>query len=90
MASTEIRNRRRTLRYQLMQPLFVVTHAARLCPGSFAGTRPAAGREASVRRLPGPADHGLSDGGNSQGSHRFVSGLAENTNSIFCADSSES
>ncbi len=27
---------------------------------------------------------------NSRGSHRFVSGLAENTNSIFCADSSES
>src|SRR3984885_11306409 len=44
----------------------------------------------SVRRLPGPADDGLSDGGNSRGSHRFVSGLAENTNSIFCADSSES
>jgi transposase len=44
----------------------------------------------SVRRLPGLADDGLSDGGNSQGSHRFISGLAENTNSIFCADSSES
>ena len=43
-----------------------------------------------MRRLPGLADDGLSDGGNSQGSHRFVSGLAENTNSIFCADSSES
>jgi hypothetical protein len=43
-----------------------------------------------VRRLPGPAGDGLSDGGNSRGSHRFVSGLAENTNSIFCADSSES
>jgi hypothetical protein len=44
----------------------------------------------SVRRLPGLADDGLSDGGNSLGSHRFVSGLAENTNSIFCTDSSES
>jgi hypothetical protein len=43
-----------------------------------------------VRRLPSLADDGLSDGGNSQGSHRFVSGLAENTNSIFCTDSSES
>jgi hypothetical protein len=43
-----------------------------------------------MRRLPGPADDGLSDGGNSRGSLRFVSGLAENTNSIFCADSSES
>jgi hypothetical protein len=43
-----------------------------------------------VSRLPGPADDGLSDGGNSSGSLRFVSGLAENTNSIFCADSSES
>jgi hypothetical protein len=43
-----------------------------------------------VRRLPGLAGDGLSDGGNSRGSHRFVSGLAENTNSIFCADSSES
>ena len=32
-----------------------------------------------MRRLPGLADHGLSDGGNSRGSHRFVSGLAENT-----------
>ena len=43
-----------------------------------------------MRRLPGPADDGLSDGGNSRGSLRFVSGLAENTNSIFCADSLES
>jgi hypothetical protein len=43
-----------------------------------------------VRRLPGPADDGLGDGGNSRGSLRFVSGLAENTNSIFCADSLES
>jgi hypothetical protein len=43
-----------------------------------------------VRRLPGPADDGLGDGGNSRGSLRIVSGLAENTNSIFCADSLES
>jgi hypothetical protein len=43
-----------------------------------------------VRRLPGPADDGLGDGDNSRGSLRFVSGLAENTNSIFCADSLES
>ena len=34
-----------------------------------------------MRRLPGPAGDGLSDGGNS-GSHRFVSGLAENTNKL--------
>jgi hypothetical protein len=39
-----------------------------------------------VRRLPGPAG----DGGDSRGSLRFVSGLAENINSIFGADSSES
>ena len=37
-----------------------------------------------MRRLPGPADYRLGDGGNSRGSLRFVSGLAENTNSIFC------
>jgi hypothetical protein len=43
-----------------------------------------------MRRLPGPADHRLGDGGDSRGSLRFVSGLAENTNSIFGADSSES
>ena len=43
-----------------------------------------------MRRLPGPADDGLSDGGNSRGSLRFVSGLAENTHSIFCAESLES
>jgi hypothetical protein len=36
----------------------------------------------SVRRLPGL---GLSDRGNSRGFHRFVSGLAENRNSI-CSD----
>ena len=43
-----------------------------------------------MRRLPGPADHRLGDGGDSRGSLRIVSGLAENTNSIFGADSSES
>jgi len=37
-----------------------------------------------VRRLPGPAGDRLGDGGNSRGSLRFVSGLAENTDSIFC------
>ena len=42
-----------------------------------------------MRRLPGPAGDGLSDGGNSRGSLRFVSGLAENTNSIFGDGSSE-
>ena len=43
-----------------------------------------------MRRLPGPAGHRLGDGGDSRGSLRFVSGLAENTNSIFCDGSSES
>ena len=43
-----------------------------------------------MRRLPGPAGHRLGDGGDSRGSLRIVSGLAENTNSIFGADSSES
>ena len=43
-----------------------------------------------MRRLPGPAGHRLGDGGDSRGSLRVVSGLAENTNSIFGADSSES
>jgi len=42
-----------------------------------------------MRRLPGPAGHRLGDGGNSRGSLRIVSGLAENTNSIFCDCSSE-
>ena len=42
-----------------------------------------------MRRLPGPAVDRLSDGGNSRGSLRIVSGLAENTNSIFCDGSSE-
>ena len=42
-----------------------------------------------MRRLPRPADHRLGDGGDSRGSLRIVSGLAENTNSIFGADSSE-
>ncbi len=42
-----------------------------------------------MRRLPGPAVNRLGDGGNSRGSLRIVSGLAENTNSIFCDGSSE-
>jgi len=42
-----------------------------------------------MRRLPGPADHRLGEGGDSRGSLRIVSGLAENTNSIFCDSSSE-
>jgi hypothetical protein len=42
-----------------------------------------------MRRLPGPAVNRLSDGGNSRGSFRIVSGLAENPNSIFCDSSSE-
>jgi hypothetical protein len=37
-----------------------------------------------MRRLPGPADYRLGDGGDSRGSLRIVSGLAENPNSIFC------
>jgi predicted phage gp36 major capsid-like protein len=37
-----------------------------------------------MRRLPGPADHRPGDGGDSRGSLRIVSGLAENPNSIFC------
>jgi hypothetical protein len=36
-----------------------------------------------MRRLPGPAGHRLGDGGDSRGSLRIVSGLAQNTNSIF-------
>ena len=42
-----------------------------------------------MRRLPGPAVNRLGDGGNFRGSLRIVSGLAENTNSIFCDGSSE-
>ena len=42
-----------------------------------------------MRRLPGPADHRLGDGGDARGFLRVVSGLAENTNSIFCDSSSE-
>jgi hypothetical protein len=42
-----------------------------------------------MRRLPGPADYRLGDGGDSRGSLRIVSGLAENTNSIFCDGSAE-
>jgi len=38
-----------------------------------------------MRRLPGPADSRLSEGARcARGSLRIVSGLAENTNSIFC------
>jgi hypothetical protein len=37
-----------------------------------------------MRRLPGPADNRPGDGGDSRGSLRIVSGLAVNTNSIFC------
>ena len=37
-----------------------------------------------MRRLPGPASDRLGDGDDSRGSLRVVSGLAENTNSIFC------
>jgi hypothetical protein len=42
-----------------------------------------------MRRLPGPADYRLGDEGNFRGPLRFVSGLAENTYSIFCDSSSE-
>jgi hypothetical protein len=42
-----------------------------------------------MRRLPGPAFGRLSEEGNFRGSLRFVSGLAENPNSIFCDSSSE-
>ena len=42
-----------------------------------------------MRRLPGPAVNRPGDGGNSRGSLRIVSGLAENTNSIYCDGSSE-
>jgi hypothetical protein len=42
-----------------------------------------------VRRLSGPADYRLGDGGISRGSLRFVSRLAENTNSIFCDGSQQ-
>jgi hypothetical protein len=42
-----------------------------------------------MRRLPGPAVDRLGEEGNFRGSLRFVSGLAENTHSIFCDSSSE-
>jgi hypothetical protein len=42
-----------------------------------------------MRRLPGPADYRLGEGGDSGGSLRIVSRLAENTNSIFCDGSTE-
>jgi hypothetical protein len=37
-----------------------------------------------MRRLPGPAETGRGDEGNFRGSLLYVSGLAVNTNSIFC------
>jgi hypothetical protein len=40
-------------------------------------------QEGKMRRLPGPADDRPGDGGDSRGSLRIVSGLAENPNSIF-------
>lgn len=42
-----------------------------------------------MRRLPGPAHYRPGDGGDSRGSLRFVSGLAANTNSIFCDGSNQ-
>jgi hypothetical protein len=42
-----------------------------------------------MRRLSGPAVSRLGDEGNFRGPFRFVSGLAENTNSIFCDSSLE-
>jgi hypothetical protein len=42
-----------------------------------------------MRRLPGPAVDRLGDEGDFRGPFRFVSGLAENTNSIFCDGSSQ-
>jgi len=42
-----------------------------------------------MRRLPGPANDRLGDGGDSRGSLRFVSGLAESTNLIFCDGSQQ-
>ena len=42
-----------------------------------------------MRRLPGPAVGRLGEEGNFRGPFRIVSGLAENTDSIFCDSSSE-
>jgi hypothetical protein len=42
-----------------------------------------------MRRLPDPAVDRLGEEGNFRGPLRIVSGLAENTNSIFCDSSSE-
>ena len=42
-----------------------------------------------MRRLPGLAGDRLGEGGDSRGSLRIVSGLAENTDSIFGDGSSE-
>ena len=41
-----------------------------------------------MRRLPGPAVDRLGEESNFRGPLRIVSGLAENTNSIFCDSSS--
>ena len=43
-----------------------------------------------MRGLPGPAVDRLGEEGDFRGPFRVVSGLAENTNSIFCNGSSES
>jgi hypothetical protein len=37
-----------------------------------------------MRRLPGPAESGRGEEGDFRGSLLYVSGLAENPNSIFC------
>jgi hypothetical protein len=42
-----------------------------------------------MRRLPGPAVSRLGEEGNFRDPFRIVSGLAEDTNSIFCDSSSE-
>jgi hypothetical protein len=42
-----------------------------------------------MRRLPGPAETGRGDEGDFRGSLLYVSGLAENTHSIFCDGSCE-
>ena len=41
-------------------------------------------QDLSMRRLPGPAESGRGDEGDFRGSLFYVSGLAENPNSIFC------
>ncbi len=47
-------------------------------------------QDLSMRRLPGPAESGRGDEGNFRGSLLYVSGLAENPNSIFCYGSNRS